>query len=82
MLDVRSSWPGSGCWFEPSVATPVTILLCMIALLFTTAPAFSGHFKKKSPIVWKGKPMGLISSILAVASLREVVPPQTRMRGS
>jgi hypothetical protein len=53
----------------------------MIALLFTNLYAVSRRLKKKPSIKWKGRLMNLISSVLAVASFREVVPLQTRWSG-
>lgn len=78
----RSSWSGSGCWFESSEGMPVSVLLCLTALLFIQLSALRRRPKKKSTIKWKEKAMDVVTStILAVASLREWFPPQTRARG-
>jgi hypothetical protein len=53
----------------------------MIALHFTNLHAISKRLKKKPTIKWKGKLMNLMSSVLAVASLREGVPLQTKSSG-
>lgn len=79
----RSSWSGSGCWFEASDGTPVAILFCMIALLFIHTLALSTRPKKKSPINWEEKAMNAMTSTFsAVASLREWFPLQTRASGA
>lgn len=82
-VSFRSSWSGSGCWFEASDGTPVSLLFCMFALLFSHYIAFSPRPKKKSSINWEEKAMNTITSMFwAVASLGEWSPLQTRTSGS
>ncbi len=60
----------------------MSLLFCMIALLFIHYIAISPRPKKKSSINWEEKAMNAITSMFcAVASLREWFPLQTRTSG-
>jgi hypothetical protein len=60
----------------------VSLLFYLIALLFIQLIAFRRQPKKKSSIKWREKAMDVITSVsLAVASLREWFPLQTRACG-